>query len=122
MSRKILIVEDDQMMLSLLQFKLQREGFETIVVQDGNEAIAKIENDSPDLIVTDIMMPFLNGMELTSKIRNELNLKTPIIVISSAGQEDMVMQAFKLGADNFITKPFSPNELVMRIRKLLNLI
>lgn len=122
MSHKILIVEDDQMMLSLLQFKLQREGFETIVVQDGNEAIAKIENDSPDLIVTDIMMPFLNGMELTSKIRNELNLKTPIIVISSAGQEDMVMQAFKLGADNFITKPFSPNELVMRIRKLLNLI
>lgn len=122
MSQKILIVEDDQMMLSLLQFKLQREGFETIVVQDGNEAIAKIEQDAPDLIVTDIMMPFLNGMELTSKIRNELSLKTPIIIISSAGQEDMVMQAFKLGADNFITKPFSPNELVMRIRKLLNLI
>lgn len=122
MSKKILIVEDDQMMLSLLQFKLQREGFETIVVQDGNEAIAKIENDAPDLIVTDIMMPYLNGMELTSKIRNELNIKTPIIIISSAGQEDMVMQAFKLGADNFITKPFSPNELVMRIRKLLNLI
>jgi DNA-binding response OmpR family regulator len=61
-------------------------------------------------------------MEFTSKIRNELNLKTPIIVISTAGQEDMFMQAFKLGADNFITKPFSPNELVKRIKKLLNLI
>lgn len=122
MAQKILIVEDDQMMLSLLEFKLQREGFETIVVSDGSEATAKIVNDKPDLIVTDIMMPYLNGMELTSKIRNELKLTTPIIVISSAGQEDMVMQAFELGADNFITKPFSPNELVMRIRKLLNLI
>lgn len=122
MAHRILIVEDDEMMLSLLQFKLQREGFDTSIVSDGKEAIEKIKENAPDLIITDIMMPFVNGMELTAKVRNELNLTTPIIVISSAGQEDMVMQAFKLGADNFITKPFSPNELSMRVKKLLNLV
>ncbi len=102
MAQKILLVEDDQMMLSLLQFKLQKEGFSIVAVGNGKEALDKIGLEEFNLIITDIMMPMVSGLELVSKVRNEFKKTTPIIVVSNAGQEDMVMQAFELGADNFI--------------------
>ncbi|MFK5959512.1 MAG: response regulator transcription factor [Lutibacter sp.] len=116
---QIVLAEDNSTLSLLLKFKLEREGYEVLKASDGKEAIDLIEKNSPSLILTDIMMPFISGLEVISHVRNKLNLKTPIIVFSSAGQEEMVLKAFNLGATDFMAKPFSPNELVIRIKRIL---
>lgn len=116
---KILICEDDEMVLKMVEFKLRKEGYEVHLAHDGKEAAHKIESLNPDLIITDIMMPYLNGLEIVNHVRKILNMKTPIIIVSSIGLEKTVLEAFQLGADDFITKPFSPNELSVRVKKML---
>tara|TARA_B110000495_G_C22949342_1_gene555903 strand:+ start:688 stop:1050 length:363 start_codon:yes stop_codon:yes gene_type:complete len=118
-TKKILIAEDDLMMLSLLTFRLKKEGYDVIKATNGRDAITKIKFELPDLIVTDIMMPFVSGLELIEFVKNEYKKELPIIIISAAGEEQTVLEAFDLGADDFISKPFSPNELVVRIKKIL---
>lgn len=116
---KILICEDDEMVLKMVEFRLRKDGYEIHLAVDGKEALEKIRLVQPDLIITDIMMPYLTGLEIVHQIRKDLSLKTPIIIVSSIGLEKTVLEAFQLGADDFITKPFSPNELSIRVRKLL---
>lgn len=116
---KILIAEDDEMMLRTMEFKLKREGFDVIACANGEEAITKIITESPDVIITDIMMPIITGLDIVRKVKSELNLNIPIIVLSAVGLEKTVLEAFELGADDFITKPFSPNELIVRVRRLM---
>ena len=116
---KIVLAEDNTTLSLLLKFRLEKEGYELIMAEDGKEAIDCIEQQTPDIIITDIMMPFVSGLEVISHVRNKLNLNTPIIVFSSAGQEEMVLKAFNLGANDFMGKPFSPNELVIRIKRLV---
>ncbi|MGE5944997.1 MAG: response regulator transcription factor [Flavobacteriales bacterium] len=117
--KKIVLAEDNSTLSLLLKFRLEKEGYELFVATDGKEALDFIENENPDLVLSDIMMPFVSGLEVISHLRNKLNLETPIIVFSSAGQEEMVLKAFNLGANDFMGKPFSPNELVIRIKRLL---
>ncbi|WP_100613410.1 response regulator transcription factor [Confluentibacter citreus] len=117
--KKIVLAEDNSTLSLLLKFRLEKEGYELFVATDGKQAVDLIESMSPDLILSDIMMPFVSGLEVISHLRNKLNLNTPIIVFSSAGQEEMVLKAFNLGANDFMGKPFSPNELVIRIKRLL---
>ncbi len=116
---KVLVCEDDEMVLKMVEFKLQKEGYEVILAADGKEAIEKIKTHRPDLIITDIMMPYLTGLEIVHQVRKELKITVPIIIVSSIGLEKTVLEAFQLGADDFITKPFSPNELSVRVKKLL---
>jgi DNA-binding response OmpR family regulator len=116
---KILIAEDDEMMLKTMEFKLKREGFDVITCANGEEAITKIITDNPDVIITDIMMPFVTGIDIIRKVKTELKLNIPIIVLSAVGLEKTVLEAFEVGADDFITKPFSPNELIVRVKRLL---
>jgi two-component system, OmpR family, response regulator VicR len=116
---KILVVEDDYMMIRAIQHKLKSEGYEVDAVADGIKACEMIAQADYDLVMTDILMPFVGGFELINKIRNELNLKMPIIVLSSLSNEDSIIEAFKLGADDYITKPFSPNEVSIRVKRLL---
>ena len=118
-SKKILIAEDNSILSLLLKFKLEKEGYKLLMATNGKEAIEIIEEFSPEMILTDVMMPFVSGLEVISHTRNKLELKTPIIVFSSAGQEEMVLKAFNLGATDFMSKPFSPNELSIRIKRLL---
>lgn len=117
---KIVLAEDNSTLSLLLKYKLEKEGYELLIAVDGKQAIDLVESHNPDLILTDIMMPFFSGLEVISHVRNKLKKKTPIIVFSSAGQEDMVLKAFNLGASDFMTKPFSPNELVIRIKRLFS--
>lgn len=117
-AKKIVLAEDNSILLLLLKFQLEKEGYKLLSAVNGKEAVDLIEEHNPDLILTDIMMPFISGLEVISHVRNKLNLKTPIIVFSSAGQEEMVLKAFDLGATDFMSKPLSPNELVIRIKKL----
>lgn len=116
---KIVLAEDNTTLSLLLKFRLEKEGYELFMANDGKEAVKIMETQNPDLILTDIMMPYVSGLEVISHLRNKLNLDTPIIVFSSAGQEEMVLKAFNLGANDFMSKPFSPNELVIRIKRLL---
>jgi DNA-binding response OmpR family regulator len=118
---KILVAEDEPLMLMAIEAKLKNEGFEVIGVQDGREALKILETVIPDLIITDILMPYTSGLELISIVKSEQNKKVPIIVLSGLGQEDTVMEAFQLGADDFITKPFNPTELSVRVKRLLKI-
>ena len=118
-AKKIVLAEDNSIFLLLLKFRLEKEGYRILTAVDGKEAIELIEEHSPELILTDIMMPFISGLEVISHVRNKLNMKTPIIVFSSAGQEEIVLKAFDLGATDFMSKPLSPNELVIRVKRLL---
>ena len=118
--KKIVLAEDNSTLSLLLKFRLDKEGYSTFIAENGKIAIELIELHKPELILTDIMMPFISGLEVISHVRNKLNMKIPIIVFSSAGQEEMVLKAFNLGANDFMGKPFSPNELIIRIKRLLS--
>lgn len=118
-AKKIVLAEDNSTLSLLLKFRLEKEGYKLLIAADGKEAIELIEEQDPELILTDIMMPFISGLEVISHVRNKLNKQTPIIVFSAAGQEEMVLKAFNLGANDFMGKPFSPNELVIRVKRLL---
>lgn len=118
--KKIVLAEDNTTLSLLLKFRLEKEGYELLMAVDGKEALELIESEEPDLILTDIMMPFVSGLEVISHVRLKLDVDTPIIVFSSAGQEEMVLKAFNLGANDFMGKPFSPNELVIRVKRLLS--
>jgi len=118
-SKKIVLAEDNSILALLLKYKLEKEGYTLLMAKDGKEALELIELNIPDIILTDIMMPFVSGLEVISHVRNKLNLSIPIIVFSSSGQEEMVLNAFNIGATDFMSKPFSPNELIIRIKRIL---
>lgn len=119
---KILIIEDDEVVLSMLRYKLTKEDFIVETVKNARFAIQTAIEFKPDLILTDIMMPFVSGLEFLNIYRNELKKDTPIIVLTSLGQEETILQAFELGADDFIAKPFNANEVVIRIKKALKIV
>lgn len=116
---KILVAEDEPMLLKTIELKLKKEGYEVIVTADGRQAAEQIESANPDMVITDIMMPYVSGLELINLLRQKLNRKTPVIILSAMEQEKVVMEAFELGADDYITKPFSLNELVIRVKRLV---
>lgn len=119
---KILVAEDDVIMLRTIELRLKKDGHTIILTQDGREALQKIEEESPDLIITDIMMPFASGLEIIGAVKKRLGKKIPVIVLSAMGQENVVLEAFQLGADDYITKPFSPNELSVRVKRYVSVI
>ncbi|WP_242928771.1 response regulator transcription factor [Pontibacter vulgaris] len=115
---KILVVEDDEMILRALEFRLKKDGYEVILAKTGKEALEKLANDTFKLVITDLMLPFVTGMEVLSHIKTNAS-EVPVIVLSAADEEKTIMDAFKLGADDFIAKPFSPGELSLRVKRLL---
>lgn len=114
----ILIAEDDLMILKTLEFRLKKDGYDTIAVENGQLAIEYLNNNKPQLVITDLMMPFVSGMEVLHHLKQNAP-EVPVIILSAAGQEHTVTEAFTLGADDFITKPFSPSELSLRVKRLL---
>ncbi len=114
---KILVAEDEIIMLKTIEHRLKKDGHTIVTSQDGREALKNIEESTFDLIITDIMMPYASGLEIIGALNKKEGKKTPVIVLSAMGQENVVLQAFELGADDFITKPFSPNELSMRVKR-----
>jgi DNA-binding response OmpR family regulator len=105
MNRTILLADDDELLGSLLNFRLKKAGYLVHHVMNGKEVKEYLSHRKPDVIVTDIMMPYFSGIELINYVRKELSLQTPIIIISSAGNEENVLSAFELGANDFISKP-----------------
>lgn len=117
MSTRILIVDDDDNIRNLLGIYLGNEGFETIKVEDAYKAIEVLENEKIDLILLDIMMPQLDGIEACMRIREENNM--PIIMISAKSEDMDKIYGLAAGADDYITKPFNPLELIARVKAQL---
>lgn len=115
---KILVAEDEPIMQKTIALRLKKDGYEVLTTDNGREAIELISAHAPDVIITDIMMPYATGLEIVSMVK-QLPKKIPIIVLSAMGQENVVLEAFNLGADDFISKPFSPNELSVRVKRLM---
>ncbi|ESU28440.1 response regulator receiver protein [Flavobacterium limnosediminis JC2902] len=117
--KKIVIIEDDKIIINILDFLLKKEGFETHIAKDGIEGIEKISALRPDLIISDIMMPYKSGLEITLFAKTNYP-EIPIIMISALGKEDQtVIEVSKLGVDDFIAKPFDPKELIEKVKLLL---
>ena len=117
----ILVIEDDDIMLKAIRNILGKDGYVVITAKDGKEAFEKLENADYDVVVTDLMMPYANGLEVVSRLRSdETKRNVGIIVISSVGNEETITEAFRLGADDYLKKPIMAGELLIRIRKLLS--
>ena len=116
---KILVCEDDYMVIKAIEHKLTREGYEVDIANDGRMATEKLKTLTYDLVITDLLMPFSGGLELINLMKNEMKKETPIIVLSKVGNEETIIEAFKLGADDYLTKPFGPNELSIRVKRFL---
>ncbi|MBT8306748.1 MAG: response regulator transcription factor [Maribacter sp.] len=117
--KRLLLAEDDELLASLLNYRLEKSGYQVSLSNNGKEVKDQLGKEMPDLIISDIMMPYFSGLELIDYVRNELKSKTPIIIISSAGNEENVLSAFDLGANDFISKPVSPAELIVRVEREL---
>lgn len=115
---RILIIEDNPLIIKSLQFKLNRDGYDVVTAEDGREAMKILTEQSFDLILTDLMLPFITGNQLIKYVKENLP-GIPIIVLSTSKQENIIMDAFNLGVDDFITKPFNPNELSLRVKRFL---
>ncbi|MGB2963102.1 MAG: response regulator transcription factor [Anaerolineales bacterium] len=114
---KILAVDDEKRMVRFIQLNLEQDGFQVITAYNGTDALEQVRTQLPDLILLDIMMPDINGFDVLRKIR-EVNT-VPVIMLTAKGEEDDRIQGLELGADDYITKPFSSRELVSRIRAVL---
>jgi two-component system alkaline phosphatase synthesis response regulator PhoP len=118
MSNKILVVDDEEHILTLIKFNLEQAGFEVVSANDGEEALSKVEIERPDLIVLDLMLPKKDGMEVCKELRLQRNV-TPILMVTAKDDEFDKVLGLELGADDYMTKPFSPREVVARVKAIL---
>ncbi len=117
MPARILVVDDEPKLLELVRWILERNGFEVIEAQNGREAIEKVQDELPSLVLLDVMMPDMNGFETLREIRKLSNV--PVIMLTVQSSEADKVHGLELGADDYVTKPFSHRELVSRIRAVL---
>lgn len=117
MAQKILLIEDEDGIVHLLNLYLRDAGFDVLVARDGADGLALHARAQPDLVILDIMLPALDGFEVCRRIRAWS--KTPILMLTARGDEDDRIQGLDLGADDYLVKPFSPRELVSRVRAIL---
>ena len=120
MSKKILIVEDESDLIKLLKYNLEKEGFRVNYASDGSIALAEVRRDPPDLVILDLMLPGLDGLEVCRQLRrSDRFVKTPVLILSARGDEADRVVGLELGADDYVTKPFSMREMIARVRALL---
>jgi two-component system KDP operon response regulator KdpE len=116
-NKKILVVDDEERMLRFIRLNLEHDGFQVIEAIKGHEALDKMRTGMPDLILLDVMLPDLDGFEVLKMVREISNI--PIIMLTAKGEEDDRVKGLELGADDYVTKPFSPRELVSRVKAVL---
>ena len=120
MSARVLVVEDEEAISQLLAYNLQKEGFGVAVAADGDEALLAVEENRPDLVLLDWMLPSVSGIELCRQIRTRTATRDiPVIMLTARGEEEDRVRGLDVGADDYVTKPFSMSELVARMRAVL---
>lgn len=116
----LLIVEDEQDLLELLRYNLDREGFEVFTAETGEDGLDVLRKRRPNLIVLDLMLPGMDGLEVCRTVREDPQLRaTPIIMLTAKGEESDIVRGLEMGADDYVTKPFSPRVLMARIQSVL---
>lgn len=121
MTAKVLIVDDEENIVVSLEFLMQREGYEVSIARDGDEALERIRADLPDLVLLDVMMPKKNGFEVCQEVKADPGLRSVrILMLTAKGRDTEVAKGLALGADAYMTKPFSTRELADRVRGLLS--
>ena len=116
----ILVADDEEDLRELVSYRLSRSGYEVVEAVDGQEAFELATERTPDLMVLDVMMPRLDGYELTRRVREQDSLRSvPVILLTARSQETDVSRGFDVGADDYLKKPFNPDELVARVRAVL---
>lgn len=118
MKNKVLVVDDEQSIVTLLQYNLEQAGFEVLTAMDGKEGKELAETESPDIIVLDLMLPILDGMEVCKQLRQK-NIMTPILMLTAKDDELDKIIGLELGADDYMVKPFSPREVIARVKAIL---
>jgi len=118
MNNKILVVDDEEHILTLIKFNLEQAGFQVVTAIDGDEALQKATDEKPELIVLDLMLPKKDGMEVCKELRLQRNT-TPILMVTAKDDEFDKVLGLELGADDYMTKPFSPREVVARVKAIL---
>jgi len=120
MLRKILIIEDESDLIKLLKYNLEKEGFRVSYATDGSIALAEVRRDPPDLVILDLMLPGLDGLEVCRQLRRSDKFsRIPVLMLSARSEEADRIVGLELGADDYVTKPFSMREVVARVRALL---
>jgi len=118
--KRVLIIEDDRDIVELVRYNLAQEGFQVAFATDGASGLSQVKKSPPDLLLLDLMLPKLSGLEICKSVRREATLnRLPILMLTARGEESDRVIGLELGADDYVTKPFSPRELVARIKALL---
>lgn len=122
MAHKILIADDEQNIVISVEFLLKREGFQVSVAGDGQEALEKIRAERPDLVILDVMMPHKNGFDVCQEVRADPELKgMRVLMLTAKGRDTEMAKGLALGADSYMTKPFSTRDLVAQVKQLLGI-
>lgn len=119
---KVLVIEDDTHIWKLIEYKLKKEKHELTWASDGLKALEILETFKPDLILSDVMVPYMDGIQILKKIKSNEDLKNiPVIMLTSKAQEKDIIKGLELGAQDYMAKPFSPTELILRVNMALKL-
>jgi two-component system, OmpR family, alkaline phosphatase synthesis response regulator PhoP len=117
--KKILAVDDEKHIVRLVQVNLERAGYEVVTANDGKEALSKVESEKPDLLVLDVMMPYMDGFEVLQSLRrNPETRDIPVIMLTAKAQDADVFKGWQSGVDCYLTKPFNPMELLAFVKRI----
>jgi two-component system alkaline phosphatase synthesis response regulator PhoP/two-component system response regulator VicR len=118
-SKKVLVCDDERHIVRLIEVNLKREGFEVVTAFDGKEGLEKVQSEKPDLLVLDVMMPYVDGFEVLKTLRRDPATEgLPIIMLTARAQDKDVFEGYSYGADMYLTKPFNPKELVSFVKRI----
>jgi len=118
--KRILVIEDDKDIVELVKYNLEKDGFQVAATPDGASGLSQIRKAPPDLLILDLMLPKLSGLEICKEVRKDVALnRLPVLILTAKGEEADRVVGLELGADDYVTKPFSPRELAARVKALL---
>lgn len=121
MPKKILAVDDERHIVRLVQVNLERAGYHVVTAFDGKEALEKVEAENPDLVVLDVMMPYMDGFEVLQTLRKNPNTRDlPVIMLTAKAQDADVFRGWQSGVDCYLTKPFNPMELIAFVKRIFS--
>src|SRR6266487_3180750 len=119
MAKKILAVDDERHIVRLVEVNLQRAGYNVVTAFDGKEALEKVKTENPDLVVLDVMMPYMDGFEVLRTLKaNPLTADIPVIMLTAKAQDADVFRGWQSGVDCYLTKPFNPMELISFVKRI----
>jgi two-component system alkaline phosphatase synthesis response regulator PhoP/two-component system response regulator VicR len=121
MPKKILAVDDERHIVRLVEVNLQRAGYEVVTAYDGKEALEKIKTENPDLVVLDVMMPYMDGFEVLKNLKADpVTAEIPVIMLTAKAQDADVFRGWQSGVDCYLTKPFNPMELLTFVKRIFD--